>query len=605
VKNDAIEQRGFRLLEQLDETSRTQVWRAVQTNLDRTVILQILKGHAAQNPGETAHFLMIARRIAHIKSEAVCALFDIVSEAPLHYVVMEQVDGPTLEELVLQHGPLPFPQILRIAASLADGLDQMWRSAHLVHRNLKGATIRLDERGIAKITDFSLAIEAGPGIDATDMDQGLIVGTPCFLSPEQASGSRTLTTQSDMYALGALLYYLATGHVPFEELDVVSILAAHCNGRIPPPHLLRNDLPKVFSWFLHRLMMKSPENRYAGWDAVRQDLDRLRKGTSPVSCVRPDDTAPSTVDAAPLREAVSDTPAAEQEAAGPRIRMAGRPKNEKITAYQSKTIEEDHAREIRRETLVREGFCWLVLAVWLIGLFWVRAVLEPAEGQPDVRPAPEPPPIDETQAGDKTPEAEKGKASTDVPETSDVPVPPPSSATGTATDLPAVGEMHPALKTALSQALIKGNLIRARALVQSHPDPFRNQAELAAFLTDMPDPDALVAEYLLDQTGKPLQWERNGKTRTVIPRAIVGSTAHLDANGNRIAVPLDTLSPEEKLRWMNPARTAHQTAAQCLLLLHSPRRHEIRSKMAHCPLLAPFLDEALRLMPEGVTPPAE
>jgi len=603
VKNDAIEQRGFRLLEQLDETSRTLVWRAVQSNLDRTVILRILKEHAARNPEETAHFLMIARRIARIKSEAVCAIFDIVSEAPLHYVVMEQVDGPTLEELVVRHGPLPFPQILRIAASLTDGLDQMWRSAHLVHRNLKGATIRLDARGIAKITDFSLAIEAGPGIDATAMDQGLIVGTPCFLSPEQASGSRTLTTQSDMYALGALLYYLATGHLPFEELDVVSILAAHRNRRVPPPHLVRNDLPKPFSWFLHRLMMKSPENRYDGWDAVRQDLERLRQGTPP-ACVCPDDAAPSTVDAAPLRDSVSAPPAEGQEAASPRIRMSGRPKNEKITAYQSKTIEEDHAREIRKETLVREGFCWLALAAWLTGLFWVRAVLEPAEGQPALPPEPESPPREEAQAVAKRPEAEHAAQNTGAPAVTDLSVPPPSAA-GIAADPSAAGEMHPALKTALSQALIKGNLIRARALVQSHPSPFRNQAELAAFLTDMPDPDSLVAEYLLDQTGKPLQWERNGKTRTVIPRAIVGNTAHLDANGNRAELPLDTLSPEEKLRWMNPARNAHQTAAQCLVLLHSPRRHEIRSRMAHCPLLAPFLEEALRLMSEDVTPPEQ
>ena len=178
MNTQRIEANGFRLIERVDDTSRTVVWKAVQNTLDRTVIIRVLKPEAAATPTEVELFLSIARLFARIKSESIAAVFDIVSDGNLHYVVMEHVEGPTLQEAVAAQGPLPADQILRIAAALITSLDQMWQAAHLVHRNLKSSTIRLDPRGVAKITDFSLAITAGPGVDATRMDNGHIVGPP-------------------------------------------------------------------------------------------------------------------------------------------------------------------------------------------------------------------------------------------------------------------------------------------------------------------------------------------------------------------------------------------------------------------------------------------
>ena len=289
-----IEQQGFTLIQTVDETSQTVAWKAVQRTLERTVILRILKPEAASDPAAVSHFLTIARIVSRIKSESIASIFDIVSAEGLHYVVMEHVEGPTLEELVSANGPLPVERVLRIAASLIASLEQLWESAHVVHRNLKSSTIRLAVRGVAKITDFSLAIQAGPGVNATAMDGGNIVGTPCYLSPEQAQGAHTLTTQSDMYALGVVLYHLSTGTVPFENQDVVSILAAHVKQQIPPPHHLNPALPVSFSWLLHRLMMKNPNNRYPDWQVVLQDIRFLLTGNQP-SCVCPGEEYLSTI----------------------------------------------------------------------------------------------------------------------------------------------------------------------------------------------------------------------------------------------------------------------------------------------------------------------
>ncbi|MDX9793041.1 MAG: serine/threonine-protein kinase, partial [Kiritimatiellia bacterium] len=365
-----IEQQGFHLIETVDETSQTVAWKAVQRTLERTVILRILKPEAAADPAAVSHFLTIARIVSRIKSESIASIFDIVSAEGLHYVVMEHVEGPTLEELVSANGPLPVERVLRIGASLIASLEQLWESAHVVHRNLKSSTIRLAVRGVAKITDFSLAIQAGSGVNATAMDGGNIVGTPCYLSPEQAQGSHTLTTQSDMYALGVVLYHLSTGALPFEKEDVVAILAAHVKQQIPPPHHLNPALPASFSWLLHRLMMKNPNNRYPDWQAVLQDIRFLLTGNRP-SCVCPGEEYLSTI------EAFDDTalPALAAQEGEPQIRLKPtRRTSGRLAAYQSKNIQDEHASEIRRETLIKESVCWLALLLWLAAIFWFRAV---------------------------------------------------------------------------------------------------------------------------------------------------------------------------------------------------------------------------------------
>ncbi|MDD4623026.1 MAG: protein kinase, partial [Kiritimatiellae bacterium] len=139
MNTKTIEKHGFQLIEQLNETSRTIVWKAVQTTLSRTVTLSILKPEAAADPLTRDHFLKIARRIARIKNDGLISVFDIVSEADLPYVIMEHVDGPSVEELVDRNGPLPVKQILNIALSVARAIDRMWSSEGIVHRNLKSA----------------------------------------------------------------------------------------------------------------------------------------------------------------------------------------------------------------------------------------------------------------------------------------------------------------------------------------------------------------------------------------------------------------------------------------------------------------------------------
>jgi serine/threonine protein kinase len=634
VNTQRIEQNGFRLVERVDDTSRTVVWKAVQNTLDRTVIIRVLKPAAVASPAEVDHFLTIARLISRIKSESVAAVFDIVSDGDLHYIVMEHVEGPTLEELVVSRGPIPVDQALRIAASLITSLAQLWHSDHIVHRNLKSSTIRLDSRGVAKITDFSLAITAGPGVDATSMDGGHIVGTPCFLSPEQAQGSHLLTTQSDMYALGAVLYHLVTGKLPFEERDVVDILTGHIKHQIPPPHRRNRHVPVSFSWLLHRLMMKNPNNRYADWDNVLQDI-RLILSRGEPSCVRPDEEYLSTIGVDSDETATDDA----DGAAAPRGRRPRKKSSATIAAYQDKHLVDGHANEIRRDDLIRSAVCWGILLAWLALVFWFRAIYQSDPTRADTAHSFSR--LTETvtqQVADSLDDlkalAERSATEEPAPDLSQQPPPPPQAAPDTGTDTQAAQAPSPtpppvmapakptpvppappaadplpsgipeSLRQSLAHALALGDLAAARQAVNGASESFREKADLQKLLAETPDPDSLVADYLKKQIGRPLLFEYNGKTRTVIPQDVKNNTIHLESNGRGADVAINQLSADSKLQWMDRPKDAAQCLAYCLTLMRSARRAEVPAQAADCPLLTEVIVRAAAYVP-AATPPAE
>ena len=301
MNTEIIKEHGITLLDLIEETSRVYVWNAIQTNLDRSVFLIILKKEPSADPVATKYFLQVARQFAKIKCDSLAAIFDIVSEDNLHYVIMEHVDGDSLDELLSEKKCLSYNQVLQVATSVTACLKQLWHNSSIIHRNLKGSTIRFDTRGIAKLMDFSLAIISDHEFDHEVIDKGHVTGTPPFLSPEQAHGGKTLTTQSDMYALGALLYYISTGKAPFAELDAESILAAHISKDLPPPHKINPKLPVSFSQLVHKLMMKEPEHRYQNWEELHHDLHCILDGKQPVcanvdilhlSTIVPDFTSP-------------------------------------------------------------------------------------------------------------------------------------------------------------------------------------------------------------------------------------------------------------------------------------------------------------------------
>lgn len=617
MDKNLIEQQGFTLIEQIDNTIHTEVWKATQRELDRVVCLQILKLDAAQNPVELEHFLMIARIFAKVKSDAVAAVFDIVSTPAVHYVVMEFVDGPTVGSLVTNGHHLSEEHILQIGASLAHCLEQLWHKDQIVHRNLKGDTVLIDQRGVAKLTDFSLAIKATQ--DLTALDGGNIVGTPSFIAPEYAQGARNLTTQADMYSLGALLYQLATGHAPFATLNAVDALYAQIRGQVPPPHKLNKNISIGFSWFVHRLLMKNPNNRYANWHEVLQDIHLVSQGEAPAG-IKTEEQFFSTIDSKPLLDAMEGIEE-EEEVATPTPK--GHKVRVKSTGQHFAQFEEEHNREIRRGASQFAAFMIVLLLVWFTGFFWYRGVWEPemqriSKAMAVKKDAVSQPPAmvvvtkgPSSNNGDRV-KTEGTEGVTKPPTvTPPVPQPPPPEPKPEVKPepkpevTPVVAPVEPpvqepvempdSLRQALVTAAKSGDVSAMKTAFENDASKFRKRERMRMILEKAPDFSSMIGKAMESKKDQPISFLWRGKSRIVVPRDVSSLSVTLEANGRRQEINFSDLTPDEMVSLITKPHMDADSLSYCLLLIKSTQKSEIPEYARRC---IPFQDVLLEAAKE-------
>jgi serine/threonine-protein kinase len=194
---------------------------------------------------------------------------------------MRYLTGSSLADR-LGHGPLPLPEVARIVERIAEALDYA-HNRGVVHRDLKPGNILFDERGKAYLSDFGIAKLA----DATMKLTGTgIIGTPAYMSPEQARANTELDRRSDVYSLGVMVFELLTGEMPFKARDAVGLLLAHVNEPVPDIRKTRPDLPRESDALIKRAMAKKPEDRYPTTGELANDLSKIAtkpsKGRAPV-----------------------------------------------------------------------------------------------------------------------------------------------------------------------------------------------------------------------------------------------------------------------------------------------------------------------------------
>src|SRR5713101_2477148 len=203
-----------------------EVYRATDTRLDRTVAIKILPVHLSDNPEAKQRFEREARAISSLNHPHICVLHDVGSQNGTDYLVMEYVQGDTLEAR-LQKGPMPLKQALECGMQICDALEKAHR-AGIVHRDLKPGNIMLTASG-AKLLDFGLAKPAAPLVSGVTLtaattpvtQEGTIVGTFQYMSPEQVEG-KELDGRSDIFSLGTVLYEMLTGKKAFEGKSQLS-----------------------------------------------------------------------------------------------------------------------------------------------------------------------------------------------------------------------------------------------------------------------------------------------------------------------------------------------------------------------------------------------
>jgi eukaryotic-like serine/threonine-protein kinase len=254
-----------------------EVYRARDSRLDRHVALKILPETFSADPDRVRRFEREARAASGLNHPNVVTVYEIGRADSLWYIAMELVEGKTLREL-LAAGPLPVKKLLDIAAQVSSGLACA-HQAGIVHRDLKPENIMVSRDGFAKILDFGLAkrlpSDGGAGPHDVTMtaatEDGLLVGTVGYMSPEQAAGG-SVDFRSDQFSLGSILYEMATGRRAFERPSKAETLAAIIQEEPDPIERTSSEVPVPLRWALERCLSKEPARRYASTDDLAQDL---------------------------------------------------------------------------------------------------------------------------------------------------------------------------------------------------------------------------------------------------------------------------------------------------------------------------------------------
>ncbi len=256
-----------------------EVWRGKDTRLDRSVAVKILPTGFAQDDERRVRFEREAKTISSLNHPHICTLFDVGHEGDAHFLVMELLEGESLADR-LQKGPLPLDQVVKFGAQVADALDAAHKQG-IVHRDLKPGNVMLTKTG-AKLLDFGLA-RPGAGLGSLSgstalpteakplTTAGTVLGTFQYMAPEQLEGAEA-DPRTDLFALGALLYEMATARRAFEGKSKTSLIAAILTSQPPPITSVQAVMPPALDHVVRRCLEKNPDDRWQSAHDVASEL---------------------------------------------------------------------------------------------------------------------------------------------------------------------------------------------------------------------------------------------------------------------------------------------------------------------------------------------
>ena len=267
---------GYELIAKIGQGAMGTVYKAKQLSMDRVVAIKVLSSRYSKDRTFVERFLREARAVAKLNHENIISGYDVGEANGHHYFVMEFVDGAPVTNLMKQSGRLEEQRCLKIAVQVARALSHAHKHG-FVHRDIKPENIMLTSAGGAKLCDLGLAKQTkGDGSDVT-MD-GTSVGTPNYISPEQARGEDKIDIRSDIYSLGASLYHMAVGGPPFSGANPMVVMTKHVTDFPEPPKKRCASLSDGFSALVMKMMQKRREDRPQDPEALIHDLERLLNG---------------------------------------------------------------------------------------------------------------------------------------------------------------------------------------------------------------------------------------------------------------------------------------------------------------------------------------
>jgi eukaryotic-like serine/threonine-protein kinase len=278
---EKVDQRipGYQLLERIGAGGMGVVYRAKQLRMDRLVAIKLLKPKYSRNVHYVERFLREAKLAAKLSHNHIVQAIDAGEAYGHHYFVMEYVEGTSVGEMLVKHGPFEESEAIRIVLQIALALEHASKRG-MVHRDIKPENILITPEGVAKLADMGLARFAEDAESET-MDRGLIVGTVFFISPEQIRGEAEIDSRADIYSLGATLYTMMTGKPPFEGTQAREVLVKHLERPPTPLNRMGLQVSDGLSVVVETMLAKSRQDRYPTPGDLAFDLECLASGKPP------------------------------------------------------------------------------------------------------------------------------------------------------------------------------------------------------------------------------------------------------------------------------------------------------------------------------------
>jgi serine/threonine protein kinase/formylglycine-generating enzyme required for sulfatase activity len=272
---------GCRIESSIGKGGMGTVYKARQLALNKTVAVKILTS-GEMTDAARKRFLREARTAARLEHWNIVQVYNTGQEGDHHYIVMQYVDGPTVSQIIKGDGPIPVDETLRISLEAARGI-QAAHNLGMIHRDIKPDNLMIDKTQVVKVTDFGLAKDLTMESNLTIPQQAM--GTPSYMSPEQAEDAATVDKRSDIYSFGATIYAMLAGKPPFVGSSAWAVVSQHMNEPVPDIQETSPEAPSALQHLIEKMMAKKVDDRVQDMAGVIEGLlnvqDILKKGGSP------------------------------------------------------------------------------------------------------------------------------------------------------------------------------------------------------------------------------------------------------------------------------------------------------------------------------------
>lgn len=258
----------YEILDRVGGGGMAIVYKALDILLHRHVAVKILRLQYVHDEEFIERFRREAQAAASLSHSNIVSIYDVGQEEEIHYIVMEYIEGTTLNDLIKDKAPLQVEEAIRIASQICEALEHAHHN-QIIHRDIKPHNILIGKNGRVKVTDFGIARAV---TSSTITQTGSVMGSVHYFSPEHAKGTFT-GEQSDLYSLGIVMYQMLTGKLPFIGESPISVALKHLQENVEDPRLVNPLIPQSVENVILRAVRKDPSDRYSSASQMLEDLE--------------------------------------------------------------------------------------------------------------------------------------------------------------------------------------------------------------------------------------------------------------------------------------------------------------------------------------------